>query len=533
MKKRPVRQEYLWVLAFAAGLVLLTGIPYLIADSNSEAVFTGFIYGVEDGNSYIAKMLAGAQGDWLFRSPYTTAEQGGVPVYLPYLLLGKLFGPDVTHNQLVWLFHIFRSLSLIAVCLATYEFLALFLQSVKLRRLGLTLAALGSGLGWVMLVFRVPNLLGSIPLDFYSPETFGFLANFTIPHLVLARALLLWGLQRYLRPHTIWHQPWLTMLIWFALALCHPITAALGVGLIIAHQSFRLIALWAKNRKKRIEVPDNLHKAVWPILGAAPLLLVNGWLYVSDSYLRAWAAQNQILSPNVFHYILAYGWVLPFVYLGIRAMLARQPAKAEFLLVWSVLLPILIYAPIGLQRRLAEGAWVMLIVLSLYAFDQGLMAMRRRELLVFSLAFPGTLVLLLGALQLASTASTPIFRATDEVTAFEELRGLAPPGEVVLASYETGNALPAWAPLRVVVGHGPESVGLDKLWPRLQAFYQGRTSDDVRLELLQQYGVDYVFWGPSEQGFGSWLPYEEDYLELVVQVGDYGIYRVLADEAFD
>ncbi|MEX2326546.1 MAG: hypothetical protein WD558_02340, partial [Pseudomonadales bacterium] len=217
------------------------------------------------------------------------------------------------------------------------------------------------------------------------------------------------------------------------------------------------------------------------------LLLVNGWLYVSDSYLRAWAAQNQILSPNVFHYILAYGWVLPFVYLGIRAMLARQPAKAEFLLVWSVLLPILIYAPIGLQRRLAEGAWVMLIVLSLYAFDQGLMAMRRRELLVFSLAFPGTLVLLLGALQLASTASTPIFRATDEVTAFEELRGLAPPGEVVLASYETGNALPAWAPLRVVVGHGPESVGLDKLWPRLQAFYQGRTSDDVRLELLQQY----------------------------------------------
>ena len=38
----------------------------------------GFIFAVEDGNSYIAKMLSGVQGAWLFRTPYTSMQQGGV-----------------------------------------------------------------------------------------------------------------------------------------------------------------------------------------------------------------------------------------------------------------------------------------------------------------------------------------------------------------------------------------------------------------------------------------------------------------------
>lgn len=523
------RSERRWVLVFALGLVLLTGLPYLIAASQQGGVFTGFLIGVEDGNSYIAKMLAGAQGDWLFRSPYTAVAQGGALLYLPYILLGKLLGPGAQHAQLVLLFHLFRSLALVAVCFASYDFIAFFIKGINLRRLGLALATLAAGLGWVLLLMGSSNWWGSIPLDFYSPETFGFLANFSLPHLVLARALLLWALLAYLRSPASETRPWLASAIWLAMVLTHLITAALGLLLIFAHLVFTWIMARVNKDRARAAFWRQLRYAAWAIAGAAPVLLYNAWAYWQDSYLRTWAAQNQILSPSPLHYLFANGLLLPFAYFGLRSLLNKNATAGRFLLIWLALLPVLLYAPVGLQRRLAEGAYVMLIVLALLAFDAGRFAKRRRELWLFSLAFPSTLILLLGAWQSAQAVTSPVFRSADEIAAFEELRALADPGEVVLSAYETGNALPAWAPLRVLAGHGPESVDLERLLPRIAAFYQGRTLDDPRLELLQKYGVNYVFWGPAEQAFGSWQPGAASFLELIVDVGEYQIYQVIDD----
>ena len=543
-KQTSFSPERTWVLVFAICLVLVTAVPYLIAASQRGGEFTGFLIGVEDGNSYIAKMLAGAQGDWLFRSPYTATEQGGALLYWPYILLGKLLGPGAQHDLLVLLFHIFRSSAVIALCFAVYDFIAHFIADVKLRRLGLVLIALGGGLGWVLLFAGIPSLFGAIPLDFYSPETFGFLAVFSLPHLVLARALLLWGLLGYLNVIARAGKPrsretskqtsiWWTSFLWLAMALTHLITAALGVLLITAHFAF-LFARDYVNRKKGIPLRAQVEAIVWVFIGVAPALLYNAWAYWQDSYLKAWAGQNQILSPHPLHYVLAYGLLLPFAYLGLRTLLRHQWTKGSFLLVWLVLLPFLLYAPIGLQRRLSEGAWAMLVVLALSAFEGNRRKASERirnprELWLFSLAFPSTLILFLGSLQAAQRIEPPVFRPGTEVWAFEELRQTAAVNEVVLSSYETGNVLPAWAPLRVVAGHGPESIDLENLLPRISAIYQGRTIDDTRLEFLQKYGVRYVFWGPNEQRFGSWQPAEEDYLELVVDVGAYEIYRVLEE----
>lgn len=533
--------ERSWVLIFSVCLVLLTAIPYLIAASQRGGEFTGFLIGVEDGNSYIAKMLAGANGDWLFRSPYTAAQQGGALLYLPYILLGKLLGPAEQHGALVLLFHIFRSIAVIVLCFATYDFIAHFIGEVKLRRLGLVLITLGSGLGWLLLFLGIPSFLGSIPLDFYSPEAFGFLATFSLPHLVLARALMLWGLLRYLRASRAAagqrsknkKQVWATILLWLAMAMTHLITAALGLLLIVAHSVF----VFSRNYFNRTWAKflwEPVGAVLWPAAGVAPVLAYNAWAYWQDSYLRAWAIQNQILSPNPLHYLVAYGLLLPFAYFGLRGLLRNQWLNGSFLLIWLVILPFLLYAPVGLQRRLAEGAWVMLVVLALAAFDlnQKRSKIRSRnpyELRLFTLAFPSTLILFLGSLQAAQNILPPVFRPSAEVRAFEELRQIAASGDVVLASYETGNALPAWAPLHVVVGHGPESVDLENLLPRIQAIYQGRTADDTRLEFFLKYGVDYVFWGPNEERFGSWVPANVDYLELVVDVGEYEIYKVIEE----
>ena len=81
--------ERRWVLAFAIILMVITTLPYILgyARAGGDWEFTGFVFGVEDGNSYIAKMLSGASGNWLFFSPYTAYPQHGVIAFLPYILL--------------------------------------------------------------------------------------------------------------------------------------------------------------------------------------------------------------------------------------------------------------------------------------------------------------------------------------------------------------------------------------------------------------------------------------------------------------
>ena len=102
--------ERRWVLVFAALVALLTSLPYLVGfyAQGDEWVFTGFVFGVEDGNSYIAKMLSGAFGAWKFVSPYSAYPQTGVWIYPLYIWLGKLAAPPGLHEQLVALFHMLR-----------------------------------------------------------------------------------------------------------------------------------------------------------------------------------------------------------------------------------------------------------------------------------------------------------------------------------------------------------------------------------------------------------------------------------------
>jgi len=516
-------------VAFIVFVIVLTSWPYASAyfHQSNDLVFTGFLFGVEDGNSYIAKMLLGAQGEWLFRSPYTAIEQRGALLYLPYLILGKVLGPQAQHAQLVLLFHLFRSFSIAALCYASYEFVTHFIHRVVLRRLALAFVTLGNGLGWLLLFVGSTNWLGSLPLDFYSPETFGFLSVYGLPHLALARALFLWGLLIHLRAPQTLSRPWLISLLWLCIALTHLLSAGLGLFLIGTHLVLLFVWQHFSADTKWPTLKPNAHLAGWAALGASPVFIYNGIAYLRGPYLQAWAIQNQILSPHPLHYLLAYGWLLPFAYFGLRGLLETDRRAGSFFLIWLLVLPFLLYAPLGLQRRLAEAAWVMMILLSLKAFEDGFWMGKARALGFFTLAFPSTLILLLGGWGAAARPTPPIFRPQAEIAAFEELRQRAQPGEVVLASYSTSNGLPAWAPLRVLIGHGPESVGLATLLPQVNAFYGEFMTQVEREQFLNANGIDYVFWGLAERSLGVWTPGGSSNFDLLFEMNGYAVYRVI------
>jgi len=541
--------ERRWALVYAIGVMALTTIPYLIGFSRQGEAwrFSGFVFGVEDGNSYIAKMLSGASGAWLFYTPYTASRQGGVVAFLPYLLLGKLAAPPGLHEQLVAIFHLFRFFCGVLAILATYDFLTFFVERVSLRRSGVILATLGGGLGWLLILLRQPQWLGSLPLEFYSPETFGFLALYGLPHLALARAGLLWGLVAYLKAirqqidqplgqsalATLWNGikvgGW-----WLLVGVAQPLSA-LVMGVVLGLHLMSL-AVWQVVRNKDAAVKGwrqwrgILRLACSSAIIPAPFLLYNALAFSRDPFLKAWAEQNVILSPHPLHYLLAYGWLLPLALWGGYHLLLQAAWEGWLIGAWVLALPFLAYAPVNLQRRLPEGIWVALVVLAMKGLETPLFSSKRLRSIPFAvlaLGLPSALILLVGGVLTASQPARPLFLPRGEAEAFEFLGRYAKAGEVVLTSYETGNALPAWAPLRVVIGHGPESVGLSMLQRQVEAFFQKDHSDLWRQEFIREQGIRFVFWGPAEGALGDWDPKSANYLKQVYRSEAYEIYEVI------
>jgi hypothetical protein len=536
------KSERRWVWIFAGVVMLVTTIPYLAGFSSegTDWSFSGFVFGVEDGNSYIAKMLSGSIGAWSFRTPYTIEHQRGVLAFLPYIILGKFAQGAAIHEQLIALFHLYRILAGLLEVFATYQFIAYFIMRVHWRRMGLILATLGGGLGWLLVLLGKTDWLGTLPLDFYSPETFGFLGLYGLPHLALARSALLWGLLAFMsalrNPDSLLRKSCIKIgLLWILVILAQPLTGLIMGGILglywlgLVFLQFGLRYRYQNTDKSMIK--RGLFLLVGSGLLPAPFLLYNFFAFTTDPFLKQWTAQNLILSPHPLHYVVAYGTACPFAIWGGLRMFRKKPETAILPISWVLALPLLAYAPVNLQRRLPEGIWVALVALAVYAFDNceqssGKIGRGWAWILIVPSMF-SSMILLSGGWMTAKSQSVPVFLPGDETDAFDFIAAQAKPGEVVLSSFQTGNALPAWADVRVVVGHGPESVGLAELNPLVQMIYDSSTSDSERLRLLDLWDVEFLFRGPQEAALGDWDPNQAGYLIREFQAGVYEVFRVL------
>jgi hypothetical protein len=513
--------------------MLAASIPYLLgfAAQGGDWVFSGFVFGIEDGNSYIAKMLTGYTGDWLFRTPYTTYPQTGLLVLFPYILLGKLTAPPAQYLQMVALFHLFRFGAGMLAVWAAYDFLAVFVKEINPRRWGLVAATLGGGLGWLLVILGKSDLYGSLPLDFYSPESFGFLSLYGIPHLSLARALLLWGIAWVLRTPVEaggWGDVFkpesmgvFVGLVWLLNGVMQPLTVVVGWAVLGVHLAVLAIYLW-RTKESRVRWFGALRRGFWVALLSSPMVLYTAIAFATDPFAQAWTAQNTLPSPHPVHYLLAFGLLLPLVVWGARRIWKEDVWKGSLLVGWVVALPFLVYLPVSVQRRTAEGVWVALVALAVVALQN-----KQRWLPLLSITTLTSLFLLVGGISTALTPFAPVFRPKAETVFFEAIRPQIQEDAVVLASYDTANALPAWVPVKVVVGHGPESIDWRVLKPEVAAFYSGETSDEVRKAFIERYHIQYVVWGPEERKLGIWTPEGANFLEFILESEDYRLYRVL------
>lgn len=504
-------------MVFAAAVMLLTTVPYLVGFAAQTEVwrFSGFLIGVEDGYSYLAKMGQGARGAWLFRLPYTSEPQSGAFVYSFYLVLGKLTGQN--HTAQVIAFHLARVLCGGLALLASYRFLAEFVPHVTARRLGLALVALGGGLGWLMALLGQPRPLGSLPIEFFSPEAFTFLTIFTLPHLAASRALFLLGLWRHLRGDGVGAglalsgvsliQPLYVLVAW----------AVMGVDLVVGW-------LW----KAQGDQGARWRSLLVAGLLSAPVVLYTIIAFSVDPVMRQWSAQNVLTSPSPLHYLLGYGPLLALALPGWRALQQTQPRLARFVLVWAPLVPLMIYAPISVQRRLIEGVQVPLVAVAMLGLTVALARWGRVLIpLVLIVSLPSSAILWLGGLNAARERLQPAFAPVDQLTVFAWLAQNAPADSVALAAFDTSNALPAYTPLIAYIGHGPETLHADVKVPQVEAFYRVDTADAERRRLLEDGRITYVLAGPPERALGDFDLDRAAYLTRVFEFKEYAVYEVV------
>ena len=547
-------REWRFVLAFSILALAITSIPYVLgaALATESRVFGGFVYAVEDCYSYLAKMRQGAEGAWLFHVAYTPEPHPGALFFPFHLLLGKVAalvpGGDLT-ARMVWVYHAARVACGLVLLLAVYRFLAEFTERVAVRRLAWLMVTFGGGLGWLLVALRQPDWLGSVPLDFILPEGFTFLVLYAFPHIALARALLLTGLLSLLKA---WHLPsppppttkyrtrnthhatrftfhvsrlpcsvLLPGLAWLLMGLIVPFYVAVAWAVMGA--AWLALAV----RERRLPWREGL-AAGGAALVSAPIVAYSAWVFSTDPVYATWAAQNRILSPHPLHYLAAYG--VPLVLAGVAVRSTWREERSGWLaLAWVGVVPVLVYLPFNLQRRLVEGVQVPLSLLAALGLArlkwQGVRLRVVSGVLLVVLSLTNVMLVAGNCLSLAGRAA-PIYREAEEVSALDWLNGQVEPGDVVLAAYETGNYLPARVGARAFVGLGPESVRADEKKALVARFFDATTGDDWRQQLLAQYGVDYVFWGPAERALGGFDVGHASYLKQLYSVGEYAVFEV-------
>jgi len=518
-------------LYLALIIIVITSVPYLLGYSTQgeDWRFTGFVIGVEDGNSYIAKMLRGSEGDWLFISSYSSIQKSGVATYLPYLLLGKLAAGQAQHEQLVVIFQLLRLISIFIAVFASYDFVSVFVKDEEIRKWALALIMLGGGLGWILVITQQKHFLGSVPLEYISPESFGFLGIVGFPHLIISRALLLWGFVAYLKNQN----GYLAGICWLVMGFFQPLSVAIAWIVIAAHN----VAIIICNILSRTgdESADNLfpreyiNKAAHSALISSPILAYTVWAFLTDPYLIGWLDQNLLPSPHIIHYLIAYGLLLPLVYLGSLNLIKSRWSQSLLVIGWILIFPILVYLPINSQRRLAEGIWAAIVVAALAAFNSD-RPFNRKWKTYLMLAFPSSLIIALGAVLTTLEPAKPVFRPQSEVEMYGAFRDIAESGQVVLSSYEISNTIPAWVPVRVVLGHGVESIKKSIVKLDINKIFHIETDEAKRKELLDYYQVDYIILGPDKSEKWTWPQDDISELVLIYNQNDYSVFRVRANE---
>jgi hypothetical protein len=527
------RKESQWVLLWSILIIGLTCLPYLYAClvASEDVQFMGLLSNPMDGNSYLAKMRQGAQGSWLFHLPYTPEDHDGAFIFTYYLFLGRL--SVLLGLPLILTYHLARVVNSLILLFVAHFFVSLFGLDRWSRRTAFLLIGLSSGLGWLAVPFNV------FAPDLWVPEAITFYSIFANPHFPLAVALMLLTFAFVMAPLQAQSedgQPeaWSSVRRGSILAgLCSLLLGIVQPFCVVTVYSVLggyFILRFLKNR--RLPWSEILRGLVAGV-ATAPVIAYDYYVYTFNPVLHAWSEQNITLSPPLWEYALAYGFVLALAVGGAVLAIKRRSKADLFLLAWVIVNGLLLYAPFSLQRRLVTGLHVPLCVLAAMSLVRYLLprvSPARRTLIlgaVIVLTMPSNLFVLMASMAGAVQHDPRLYLYRDEAEAMTWLQENTQPTDTVLASPEMGLFIPAWAGNRVLYGHPFETIEAGKKRALAETFYQARTEESIRQGIIEGHHITYVFYGPRERALDGGQLEAASMLSEAHTNPDVTIYRVI------
>lgn len=536
--------EWRWALTLSVVALGLTTLPYLLAWALTPPGhhFTGFVAYLSDGNTYLAKMEQGRRGAWLYTLVYSPEPHDGAFVWGLYLLLGKLAG--LLHLPNILVLHVARLAAGLAALLMAYAFYAFFTGYVALRRLAFLLVAFTSGTGWLLTMVGARQLLGEFPVDLHFPDATLFWSIFAFPNYSLSVALMLACTLLVLlafRHNSVRLSVW-AGLAGAALAVTHP-----SILVVYATLALYLLLLWW--RVGRFPRREFLLALAFGFI-SAPAVAYETWVLHANWAFKAFTDQNFNYSPSVPNLLLSFGALLWLAWKGTPSLWRRSHDEPALPVIWTFLVPLLLYAPLSVQRRFLEGWNVPMSLLVAYGLAtwllprlrawQRLRAFMLRRLssydprrwkrfmvtMVLVLLMPTNMIILAGSAALAAVRAPLIYLSAGENGALEWLRANSRPDEVVFSSIDLGNRIPAQAGNLVFLGHWSESIYARTKAELVVRFFGNRISDDERREFLRRYRIAYIWYGREERQLGTLNPAEASYLTPVYRSDDVTLYRV-------
>jgi len=420
---------------------------------------------------------------------------------------------------LLIVFHLARLLGALILLIVLWRFCVSLFSEARLRRWAYALAALGSGVGWLLIPF------GAFTADFWVAEAYPFLSAFANPHFTFGLALVLWQIIPVAR------RLWARALAALLLSVINPF--GIVIVLIVLGGTLGVRFLLARLGRASPQLRTPLLALFAVLLGGLPVLVYDVWVTYTNPVFAAWNAQNLTPSPPWWDTLVSLSPALLLALIGAGWLIRKQIrteentpsalAEQNWLVpvVWAGLGLVLLYLPFNLQRRFMMGLYVPVAALAVVGLDA--LAKHRRRfrlgmILVLTLSLLTNVVVLLSGLYGARTHDLAIYLTAGETDALAWIEENTPEDALILSSPEMGMFIPAHTGRRVLYGHPFETVDAEEQEQALIDFFQAGGDD----HFLSERGVDYVFYGPRERDLGD---FSIPGLEPIFSSGDVELYR--------
>ncbi len=539
-------REWKFVIWVVVAILVLTSIPYVFAAEipHPGKQFMGFILNVSDHTQYLS-WYKGFESRVLISNKQTSEPNPEIFFNLLWWVMsrfGKLTGLDY---RIVY--QIFRWLSGAAFLSMAYTTAAFFFEDVFRRRFAFLITALGSGLGWGLVLLKYALNLSDVPypLDLYVSEGNSFLCIMAYPHFMQAASfilaillLLLVGERRGQLRFAVFAGGIAFLLGWthtYDLFLVWIIPVAYGGVKFLLERKFPHYWFRAMLIVGLISSPGAIYSFLLTRLN--PI-----WEVVLAQFDNA-----GVFTPNLLHMLILMGFPLIFALAAMVIELVRwirhQPDgflrddAGLFIGVWFVVGWILTYLPADFQIHMINSWQVPIAILMTLFVTKYLLPLLNKlqwmaekrwlvAVLAVVLVIPTNLYLFSWRFLDLSRLDYPYYLYQDEVAAMNWLEANAPEESVVFSAYDTGAYLPGISGRTAFLSHWAQTVDFYKKRDLAAEFYSSTTSNARRQQILEQNGVDYVLYGPAEQALGKFDPEEIKVLRLVFSSPEVSLYAL-------